>query len=117
MSLTLKVLGGTKPDVRLCDSCRYGAIITDSTNTEHVFCAKLYIAAHSGIGSEYRYTGMIPGELPLKIVECSQYADKKAMTEHEAAQIGWVLEIDDNKKPMGFKPPDQKDGRGYFTRG
>jgi hypothetical protein len=89
--LRLRVLNGTKPDVRLCDTCRHSHITSDSKGGEHILCY------HPGY----------PVQVYVKIVECNQYAGIRDMTDYEAQKIGWILEVR-GKTIVGFKPPEKK---------
>lgn len=89
--MSLKIQDGTRPDIRLCDSCRYAQIVKGSQQgQEIVYC--------NDSGNEKI--------MPFKIVQCNSYVDKKGMTKHEAKDIGWVIEIK-NGKYLGFKPPKE----------
>jgi len=103
-----KIVGGTKPDKRLCDSCRNSMIMTDSTGREHIKCIQL----SKNLNMEMSGYENVPG----RIVECSEYKDKNVQTLYELNQIAWVLEHDEKKKPMGFKPPMSEDERIRLRR-
>lgn len=85
-----KVVDGTRPDVRLCDTCRYSHILRGAQQgQEIVICSRIF--------DKDVY-------LPWKVVQCSSYMDKLAMSRGEADQIGWVIEVKDGRY-VGFKPP------------
>jgi hypothetical protein len=89
--ITIRVLNGTPPDVRLCDTCRWSQIEKDATGHEDIFC------------------GYRPGQnshVTRKIVECNGYANKLQKTEKELEKIAWILDVK-GKTIIGFKPPDK----------
>lgn len=94
MSVRLKVKDGTRPDKRLCDTCRSSTVLKGpQQGQEKVYCAQL------GLNSAF--------ETPFHVVECSGYNPKGSISEWEAKQIGWVLEVNGGKI-MGFKPPKKE---------
>jgi len=94
MSMRLRVLkDGTRPEKRLCDSCYYSQIIKGhQQGQELVFCDK---------------SGMNKLPLPFPVVECNAYSKKGEMSEYEAKEIGWVLEVTKGVA-LGFKPPKKE---------
>ena len=77
-----------------CGSCRYAHIMTDMNGKQEVLC------------EETRAIGALHIVRPLS--ECNQYKSLTDLTEWEAKQTGWVLEVK-GARIIGFKPPD-KDG-------
>ena len=91
--MSFKILDGTRPDKRLCDSCDYGHVIKGpQQGQEKVYCTN---------------RGLERLHVPFPVVECSDFCKKNQMTEYEAKQIGWVLEVSGGKT-LGFKPPKKE---------
>lgn len=90
--IQLKVHGGTLPDKRLCDSCRWSQVMKHSDGTERVAC----FANGNGL------------EIHHKVVECNDYANRTHKMQYELEKIGWVLDVK-GKTILGFKPPNKKD--------
>lgn len=87
----LRVLNGTLPDKRLCDTCRWSHIEKDASGHEHIFC---------GIRPPQQQ------ELLHKVVECNDHQDKTQKTEKELEKIAWILDVK-GKTILGFKPPEK----------
>jgi hypothetical protein len=94
MTVRLRMLkDGTRSDKRLCDSCRFSIIIKGPQQyQERVYCSRI---------DDWKGK-----PLPFPVVECSDYCAKGGMTEYEAKEIGWVLEVKGDKV-IGFKRPKQ----------
>lgn len=92
MSFTVR--DGTRPTKRLCDMCRYARILKGpQQGHERVLCT-------AGVDSV---------ELTFPVVQCNTYCEIGAMSDWEAKQIGWVLEVKAGRV-MGFKPPEREGG-------
>lgn len=91
--MSFKILDGTRPDKRLCDSCRCAMIIKGSQQGQEVlWCSQLGL--HGSI-------------VPFRVVECNEYDSKTSMSKYEMEKIGWVMEVK-NGKHLGFKPPQKE---------
>lgn len=89
--MRLKVHDGTRPDVRLCDTCQHSVIVKGPQQGQEIV-----VCSFESLG-----------RLPFPVVECSMYSMKGAMSEWDAKQIGWVLEVKAGKV-VGFKPPKKE---------
>lgn len=76
----------------LCLSCVEAHITTDVRGDREIFCRAVRYAQH----------------IRVPVVVCSGYQEIGKMQKHEAAQLGWVLEVKKGKI-VGFRPPTQKD--------
>ncbi len=76
----------------LCGSCREAHIMTDANGYQEVHC-----------------TAMPNATLLVKrvIAECSNHRGINHMTEWEAKQQGWILEVK-GSRVVGFKAPDKE---------
>lgn len=107
MSVRLRVLkDGTRPDKRLCDTCRYSHILKGPQQGQEAVLCGLVPA-----GAVIRTMAQV---LPYPVVECNAYSAKGAMTAWEAKQIGWVLETK-NGKVIGFTAPKKRDPETSWT--
>jgi hypothetical protein len=89
--LHLKIREGTRSDgKRLCDTCRSGTIMRGAAES-----------------AEIVYCGQVESTLPMRIVECSRYDDKAAISVHAMAEIAWVLLTDKSGSKIGFLSPDR----------
>ena len=88
MKINFKDSRHSGPATGLCKQCSSSHIRTDFQNVTAVWCS---------IGSN-----LIPIE--KAVIECSGYEEKGTMTEWEAKQIGWVLELKGDRV-IGFKAP------------
>lgn len=92
----VRVLNGTLPDVRLCDTCRWSHIEKYSNGSESVACGM---------------RGDKDVWITKKVVECNDYKDINAKTLKELEELAWILNIK-GRTILGFKPPDS----GYRLR-
>ena len=93
MSLSLKVLNGTLTDKRLCDSCIFGMVRTDSTGEDQIFCRQLAFSTLA--------------KVETRVVKCSDYQQKNVMSKREMEDMAWLVNIK-GKTVIGFKPPEKK---------
>lgn len=87
----IQVQGGT-PDASLpslCHSCRYGHVMRNAHGSEYVRCNILDEAT---------------AWISTKIIECTDYNDKRVPTEYTYRETAWILEGSNKKNPT-FKPP------------
>lgn len=84
------VQGGTKPNTRLCDTCRNSVIVRGSAESEELVVCD-YMA---------RSTVM-----KFPVVECSEYDDKRYPSKFHMESIGWVLVTQKAGREIGFLPP------------
>ena len=73
----------------LCGTCEESQIMRDETGKEHAFCGQ-------------HHSGQFP--IPGVITECNKYKKLNQMTEWEAKQIGWIIEIHPGRA-AGFGMP------------
>ena len=91
--MNFNIKDGTRPDKRLCDSCRYGHIMKGPKQGDEI--------AMCAYGADSQIT-------PFPVVECNKYKRTGDMDEYEAAKIAWVIEVKAGKF-MGFVPPKKRD--------
>lgn len=89
--IRLRVLNGTLPDVRLCDTCRWSHIEKFSDGSENVECGM---------------RGPWVRSVTKKVVVCNEYKNISQKTEKEHEKIAWILNIK-GKTILGFKPPEK----------
>lgn len=84
-----KVWGGTSPSTRLCDTCTNAHILKGEGNTEIIKCD----VTRSFI-------------VPIRVVECSQYLDKrdKTPTLRTMQDMAFILTEQGPLKQVGFIP-------------
>lgn len=92
----INVRNGTpKDDGRpLCMSCRFGFHIQSATGNEKIIC-------------NYMSHGY---EIRKKIVKCSMWEEKSKPNRYDFEQLAWTLQTDKTRGPIGFQPPDRRDG-------
>jgi uncharacterized cysteine cluster protein YcgN (CxxCxxCC family) len=96
--LHLKIREGTRSDgKRLCDTCRSGTVMRGAAESAEII-----------------YCNQVESTLPIRVVECSRYDDKAAISVHAMAEIAWVLLTDKSGQKIGFLSPDRwrKDRKG-----
>ncbi len=89
MRLRMKVHEGANRGI--CRSCKHAHIMSDERGRQEVYCNAM--------------TGE-PIEIRRVIVECNQYQKFNDMTEWEAKQQGWVLEVK-GARVIGFRKPGE----------
>ena len=53
---------------------------------------------------------MTSREVPFPVAECNDFEQEGRMTEYDAKQIGWVLEINkESREIIGFRPPKKEE--------
>jgi hypothetical protein len=57
--------------------------------------------------AELVYCNQVESTLPMRIVECSRYDDKAAISVHAMSEIAWVLLTDKSGQKIGFLSPDR----------
>ena len=84
-----KVRGGTRPSTRLCDTCTSSQIMRGEGNTEIILCQN---------GRCFT--------VPLRVVECSDYRDKRDKTPslHMMQDMAFILTEQGPLKNIGFVP-------------
>jgi hypothetical protein len=89
MRLRMKVYEGANRG--LCRTCSNAHIMTDTRGDQTVYC-----------------NGLPGGVLQIHrvIAECNGYRKMGEMSEWEAKQQGWILEVK-GTRVIGFKPPGQ----------
>lgn len=92
-----RVKGGTRADIRLCDSCSHGMILKGSAESEErVICMRL---ADNGFKNAV---------LPFRVVECNIFISKSQAPLWEMKEAAWILETGTKKnRDIGFKPYKQ----------
>lgn len=84
----------TKSDKRLCDSCTSSIIMEGpQQGQEKVYCGRV---------NDFGTT-----EIKFPVVKCNRYTSMNEMSDWEAKQIGWVIEVKAGKF-IGFKPPKKE---------
>lgn len=77
----------------LCESCHDSHVVVDTRGDRIIFCRA--------------YGEMV--EINRAIVECNRYERRGQMSEYEAKQVGWVLDLKSLQRgAAGFKPPKRK---------
>jgi hypothetical protein len=98
-----KVYGGTRSDqVRLCDTCHRATIMQGPAESQElVMCA------------------LVNAPTPFRVVQCSDYSDKRLPSLHDMKEVAWILRTDQSGRKVGFLSAEQwrKSDEGKAERG
>ncbi|MCI0352714.1 MAG: hypothetical protein L0Z53_25110 [Acidobacteriales bacterium] len=88
-----KVYGGTPVgNESRCDTCVHARIVKGYAESERITIC------------DYSYP---PLQIPFKVFECSDYADKRLPGYEEMKEIAWILRSKSAGHQAGFLTPDQ----------
>ena len=93
--MSFNIKDGTRPDIRLCDTCKHSQIIKGSQQGQEI--------VHCLAGGFSR-----PWNVPFKVVECSDHSAKNSLDRYDAEKIAWIIEVKAGKF-MGFVPPKKRE--------
>jgi hypothetical protein len=79
------------PPPTLCGRCENGQVMRSEFGHEETWCFNSHPAR----------------TIRFPVTSCNEYRREGEMTEYDAKQIGWVLEVKAGKV-IGFKPPLRK---------
>lgn len=88
--LKLKIRNGTRSGKRLCDTCSHGQIMRGEAESEEIVLCN--------------FSDM---QVPIKVVECSNYEDKLATPLHEMKALAWMVRTDKTGHQIGFVSPER----------
>jgi hypothetical protein len=88
--MLMKVYGGTKPLDRegLCDTCRQSRITRGARIDDEI------IVCNAG--------AMHPTRIPFKVVECTDYGDRREASYWELLDQAWILRPATKRRAAGF---------------
>lgn len=80
--------------MHLCDTCREGHVVIRNNGTKITWCN----------------TRADTVRLPNDVVKCSDYNDKRFISQWELEKIAWTLQTNKSGQAIGFAPPDKNKG-------